>query len=215
MPRLGRRRASHHRKLGSGIAPERSSGATVSDIRVVAAEIAGDPDPGEHGEDRRSHGGEARVGGAPVGRVCREREQDGQVGAQAVERTHGRVRVGHRDVNVLRHRRFPAGEGPHRSLDVLVTGTRGDGDLRARGQRVGAGRGGAQRELRTQGVVHRPTQHLELRGRVGDDVVRGGLQLEHAGVRFGGDVCGDIGRDARGARRRCDWPRTSRRGRGA
>ena len=93
VPSAGCGRTSHHRNVGSGNAPQRRSTSTVCDPVLVGGEAARDA---RSAGTRRTPTCASRPGpvvaALPERRVGREREQQRQVGAQAVEQPGSRAR---------------------------------------------------------------------------------------------------------------------------
>ena len=139
-PRLQPRVPPQERRLGDRVAADQH--VDRLHVGLVAVERARRARARERLEDRDARRGQAAVAALPEGRVGRQRQQQRQLLAQAVERSHGGVLVGHRHVDVQREGRLAAGELAHRRVEELVAGARRDlGVLPAR-QRVRAGDGG-------------------------------------------------------------------------
>ena len=157
------------------------------DVLGVVGEVAGDADPGEGLEERRPRRGEAGVAALPEGRVDRERQQQRDVGAEAVGGVDRRLGVGHADVDVEAEGRLAPGQLAHRAVDELVALAGRDDDLLPDREGVGAGAGGPHRE-RPQDRVELAAQRRQLLDRVGDPGVDAGLDLQRRAVGLRGEA---------------------------
>jgi len=146
VPKRGCRRASHHRKVGSGKGLAAQQQVDRRDVVSVVEERARDPDPREGLEERRAGGGQAGLATLPEGRVGRQREQQRQVRAPAVDRAQRAVGVGHRHVHVQREGRLAPRELAHRPVQEAVAVAVGDLRVLPQRERVQAGDGRAQVE---------------------------------------------------------------------
>ncbi len=159
------------------------------DVLGVVGEGARDADPREGLEERRAGRGEAGVAALPEGRVDRERQQQRDVGAEAVGGVDRRFGVGHADVDVEAEGRLAPGQLAHRAVDELVALAGRDDDLLPDREGVGAGAGGPHRE-RLQGLVELGPQRRQLLDRLADPRVDAGLDLERRAVGLGGEAVG-------------------------
>ena len=175
VPWRGCRRTSHHSSEGSAIAPDRSSASTVADPVGVAAESARHARAREGVEDGGAGRREARGPALPERRVGRQREQERQVRAQAVEESDRGAGRRDTDVDVRREGRLAAREDAHRLADLAVARMRRDDGVAPHRGRVHAGDGGAQ-PVAGQRARHLAAQLGELRDRVGHAAMHTGAR---------------------------------------
>ena len=120
VPNRGCSLASHHRKVGSGIAPERIRKSTRSAQSSYVAKYGGRPVRGKAPKS------DVRVDASPESRACQNGElaerarMIGRRSRSAVERSDRRLRARDRDVDVHRHGRLASRELAHRLEHLLV-----------------------------------------------------------------------------------------------
>ncbi len=188
-PRLQPHVPPQERRLGDRVAADQHVDGL--DVVLVGGEAARRARAREGLEDRGPRGGEPAVAALPERRVGRQRQQQRQLLAQPVERPHGGVLVGHRDMHVQRERRLAARELAHRRVEELVARAGGDlGVLPAR-ERVGAGHRGGHPH-RVEPPREPAAQRGQLDDRVGDGRVRRGRQLDGGAMRLRRGVLGDL-----------------------
>ena len=183
-------------RLGNGVAADQH--VDRLDVVGVVGEGARDADPREGLEERRAGRGEAGVAALPEGRVDREREQQRDVGAEAVGGVDRRFGVGDADVDVEAEGRLAPGQLAHRAVDELVALAGGDDDLLPDREGVGAG---ARRPASRAGAGSR----VELgRSAASSSIapaiaaVDAGLDLQRRAVGLGGEaVVASAGRRGR------------------
>ena len=154
--------------------------------------MAGQPCPGEGLEESGAHRGQAGVPATPVRGVGRQGQQQRQLGAEPVGRSHGELGDRHADVHVQRERGLAASECPQAVLEHLIARAAGDLGFLANRKRMGPGGGRGQAE-RPQLLGQRRPERRQLGHGAGHGGVHSGLELERAGVRLGAHLLGQGG----------------------
>ena len=162
---------------------------------LVGGEGARQPRARERAEQRRAGAGQAGVAALPERRVGRQRQQQGQVGAQRVEQPDGGLRLGDANVDVQRERRLAPGEAAHRVGDELVAPVGRHLRLAAQRERMHA-RAGQPQVQRAQLLGEAPAQRRQLGDGLAYRVVRVGGQLDRRAVRLAAQVDGQVARQA-------------------
>jgi len=175
VPKRGCGRTSHHRKVGSGIAPARSSRSTDEHQSSSDEKRRGSPVRGKAWKTS------VRADAKPVSRPCQKGEfaerASSRGGAHPVHEVDRGFGVAHPDVDVQREGRLTPGEHSHRVVDQLVAAARRHPRVAPQRGRMCAAAGRPQAE-----GAQRPGEGgadvAELADRRADGVVRVAGQLD-------------------------------------
>ena len=144
--------------------------------------MTGQPCPGEGLEEGGAHRGQAGVAATPERGVGRQGQQQWQLGAEAVGRSHGELGDRHAHVHVQGEGGLAASKRPQAVLEHLIARAAGHLGFLTHRQRMGPGGGRGQAE-RPQLLGERRPERRQLGHGAGHGGVHSGLELERAGVR--------------------------------
>ena len=158
---------------------------------LVVREAPRQPGAREGLKQDRPVGGQPGRPTAPQRRAGRKREEQREVGAQAVQQPYGALGIRHADVHVQGERRLAPGDPAHRALHHLVAA--GRRDLRVLGHLAGMHARRGHLEADGPRVAGEPrAQAAELGHRPAHRVVGGGGELERRLVGLGRAASGEV-----------------------